>query len=81
LLRGVDFYPLEWTDDDMQDYARANLKDFDAYMQDLPATTFSDFIRIPRALAYATLDAIAEGRKKLSRAEVLAIVAGLEAAG
>lgn len=81
LRRGVDFYPPDWTDEDMQQYARRNLMDFDAYLQDLPATTFSDFVRIPRALAFATLDAIAEGREKLSRAEVIEIVAGLETAG
>lgn len=80
LQRGVDFYPENWTDQDMQNYARSNLKDFDTYLQELPATTFSDFVRIPRALAYATLDAISAGRKKLTRAEVLKIVAGLETA-
>jgi len=80
LERGVDFYPENWSDEDMQTYARTNLSEFDEYLQDLPATTFSDFVRIPRALAVATLDAIAEGREKLSRAEVLKIVAGLEAA-
>jgi hypothetical protein len=37
-------------------------------------------VRLPRALAIATLDAIAEGREKLSRTEVLKIVAGLETA-
>lgn len=80
LRRGVDFYPENWSDEDMQNYARSNLREFDSYLQELPATTFSDFVRIPRALALATLDAIAEGREKLTRAEVLKIVAGLEAA-
>lgn len=78
LERGVDFYPSDWTDADMQDYARTNLKDFDAYLSELPETTFIDFVRIPRALALATLDAIAEGREKLTRTEVLQIVAGLK---
>lgn len=81
LQRGVDFYPENWSDEDMQNYARSNLMEFDEYLQELPATTFSDFVRIPRALAVATLDAIAEGREKLTRAEVLKIVAGLETAG
>jgi farnesyl-diphosphate farnesyltransferase len=81
LERGVDFYPENWSDEDMQSYARANLKEFDEYLQELPATTFSDFVRIPRALAVATLDAIAEGREKLTRSEVLKIVSGLEAPG
>ena len=78
LKRGVDFYPENWTDQDMQDYARNNLRQFDEYMQQLAATTFADFVNIPRALAYATLDALAEGREKLSRAEVLKILEGLE---
>jgi farnesyl-diphosphate farnesyltransferase len=80
LERGVDFYPENWTDGDMQAYARSNFALFDEYLQDLPATTFTDFVRLPRALAIATLDAIAEGREKLSRTEVLKIVAGLETA-
>jgi len=78
LSRGVDFYPADWTDEDMQNYARTNLKDFDEYLSEQPETTFIDFVRIPRSLAIATLDAIAEGREKLSRAEVLKIVAGLK---
>jgi farnesyl-diphosphate farnesyltransferase len=78
LRRGVNFYPENWTDADMQDYARRNLHDFDEYMQQLAATTFSDFVNIPRALAYATLDALAEGREKLSRGEVIQILHNLE---
>src|SRR3972149_4344567 len=78
LKRGVDFYPENWPDQDMQDYARSNLRQFDEYMQQLAATTFADFVNIPRALAYATLEALAEGREKLSRAEVVKILEGLE---
>ena len=80
LKRGVDFYPENWSDEDMQAYARSNLKEFDEYLSTLPETTFVDFVRIPRALAVATLDAIAEGREKLSRTEVLKIVSGLTSA-
>lgn len=79
LQRGVDFYPDNWSDADMQSYARRNLKEFDVYMQQLAANTFSDFVNIPRALAYATLDALAEGREKLSRADVIRILQALEA--
>lgn len=79
LQRGVDFYPDNWNDADMQSYARRNLKEFDLYMQQLAANTFSDFVNIPRALAYATLDALAEGREKLSRADVMHILQALEA--
>lgn len=79
LQRGVDFYPQNWSDADMQTYARRNLNEFDAYMQQLAANTFSDFVNIPRALAYATLDALAEGREKLSRGDVMKILQALEA--
>jgi farnesyl-diphosphate farnesyltransferase len=79
LSRGVDFYPDNWNDTDMQSYARRNLTEFDAYMQQLAANTFSDFVNIPRALAYATLDALAAGQEKLSRADVLRILKSLEA--
>ncbi len=79
LRRGVNFYPENWTDADMQHYARRNLHDFDEYMQQLAATTFSDFVNIPRALAYATLDALEQGREKLSRGEVIQILHNLEA--
>lgn len=79
LQRGVDFYPQDWGDAEMQTYARRNLGDFDAYLQGLAANTFTDFVNIPRALAYATLDALAEGREKLSRADVLRILQALEA--
>lgn len=81
LSRGVDFYPPDWTDDDMQAYARRNLDEFDVYLQELAATTFSDFVNIPRALAYATLSALAEGRDKLTRAEVVRIVSELKPIG
>jgi farnesyl-diphosphate farnesyltransferase len=79
LQRGVDFYPDNWSDADMQTYARRNLMEFDAYMQQLAANTFTDFVNIPRALAFATLDALAEGREKLTRADVLRILQALEA--
>lgn len=78
LERGVDFYPGNWSDEDMQRYARRNLSDFDLYMKDLKATTFTDFVNIPRALAYSTLDALAAGREKLTRADVTKILRTLE---
>lgn len=74
LKRGVDFYPQNWTDEQMFCYARENLDDFDEYARTLPKTTFTKFVSIPRALAYATLEAMADGREKLSRSEVVEIV-------
>jgi farnesyl-diphosphate farnesyltransferase len=78
LARGVDFYPDGWDDERMHAYALSNLNDFDEYAQTLPKTTFLKFSSIPRALAYATLDALAQGREKLSRGEVGEIVSHLE---
>lgn len=80
LARGVDFYPEGWDDARMLAYARQNLADFDHYADTLPDTSFISFVGIPRALALATLDALESGREKLSRAEVLKIVSGLELA-
>jgi len=70
LARGVDFFPDGWCEKEMFSYARRNLKYADAYLQELPHGPSQDFCRIPLALAYATIDALAEGRNKLSRSEV-----------
>lgn len=79
--RGVDFFPEGWTADDMQRYARRNLKMADAYTQALPQGPALLFCRIPLALATATIDALAQGREKLSRADVMAIVTPLLGVG
>lgn len=79
--RGVDFFPEGWTADDMQHYARRNLKMADAYTQALPKGPALLFCRIPLALATATIDALAQGREKLSRADVMAIVTPLLGVG
>ncbi|HZG37489.1 MAG TPA: phytoene/squalene synthase family protein [Nodosilinea sp.] len=79
--RGVDFFPADWTADDMQRYARRNLKMADAYTQALPKGPALLFCRIPLALATATIDALAQGREKLSRADVMAIVTPLLGVG
>ncbi|MBD2231153.1 squalene/phytoene synthase family protein [Phormidium tenue] len=79
--RGVDFFPEGWTADDMQRYARRNLKMADAYTQALPTGPALLFCRIPLALATATIDALAQGREKLSRADVMAIVTPLLGVG
>lgn len=77
--RGVDFYPIGWSDDEMFAYARENLDGFNEYAQTLPTNSFMSFVSIPRALAYATLDALVNGKEKLSRTEVVDIVQKLEA--
>ena len=78
LERGVDFYPEGWTDVEMHEYAMSNLNDFDEYTKTLPPTTFVKFVSVPRALAYATLDALNRGEEKLTRSEVVEIVNQLE---
>jgi farnesyl-diphosphate farnesyltransferase len=77
LKRGVDFFPDGWYDQDLFDYARRNLTLADAYTAALKKGPALLFCRIPLALAHATLDAMSQGREKLSRSDVLAIVAPL----
>ncbi|PSR17705.1 phytoene/squalene synthase family protein [filamentous cyanobacterium CCP3] len=79
--RGVNFFPEGWTADDMQRYARRNLTMADSYTRALPQGPALLFCRIPLALATATIDALAEGREKLSRADVMAIVTPLLGVG
>lgn len=74
MARGVDFFPHEWSTDDMVEYARDHLSRFYGYAQNQPDKTLVQFFRIPRELADATLTAIQAGRPKLTRSEVLAIV-------
>ena len=77
LERGVNFFPHGWTVEDMQHYARRNLALADAYTAGLPKGPALLFCRIPLALAHATLDALSQGKEKLSRSDVLAIVGPL----
>jgi farnesyl-diphosphate farnesyltransferase len=73
IRRGADFYPPGWTDADMRAYAGELLGVASSYAQTLPPEPFSQLIRIPLALAEATLAALAGGQPKLSRQAVLAI--------
>jgi farnesyl-diphosphate farnesyltransferase len=77
LKRGVDFYPTGWTSENMQRYARRNLTLADAYTAALPKGPALLFCRIPLALAHGTLNALSQGREKLSREDVIAIVGPL----
>lgn len=77
LERGVSFFPDGWSAYDMQRFARHNLSFADAYTAALPNGPALLFCRIPLALAHATLDALSEGREKLSRSDVLEIVSPL----
>jgi farnesyl-diphosphate farnesyltransferase len=74
LSRGVDFFPDGWSEKDMLLYTQRNLKYADAYLLELSSGPTQDFCRIPLALAHATIDALKEGRSKLSRSEVIRLV-------
>ncbi|BAY99434.1 squalene/phytoene synthase [Tolypothrix tenuis PCC 7101] len=74
LKRGVDFYPEGWTAANMHEYARRNLALADAYTKHLPPGPALDFCQIPLTLAHGTLDALANGKEKLSRTDVLALL-------
>jgi farnesyl-diphosphate farnesyltransferase len=74
LARGVDFFPEGWSAQDMHLYARRNLMLADAYTQALPAGPALDFCQIPLTLAHGTLEALAHGKDKLSRSDVLALI-------
>ena len=73
-VRGVDFFPDDWTLEQMYDYARYNLSLADRYTDVLPKGPTLDFCRIPLALAHATLEAMERGEEKLTRAAVVALV-------
>ena len=72
--RGVNFYPNDWNDKDMVDYAIMNLELGSQYLRDLPDGPAMQFCKIPLNLAYASINALVDGRKKLSRAEVLQLI-------
>lgn len=72
--RGVDFFPKGWAEETFQAYAKANLSRGDHYVQGFPVGPARKFCQGPQALAYATLEALARGESKLSRAAVLDLV-------
>jgi len=78
LKRGVDYFPANWGEAEMHAYARRNLALADAYIQGLPDGPARNFCTFPLTLAYATLEALIQGREKLERSEVMQLLAGLE---
>jgi farnesyl-diphosphate farnesyltransferase len=74
LGRGVNFFPEGWSAANMQEYARRNLALAEAYTKELPTGPALDFCQIPLTLANGTLDALANGKEKLSRSDVLALL-------
>jgi len=75
LHRGVSFIPDGWTERDVQDYARKQLKQANLYIESLPRNSPAlSFCQIPYVLAKGTLDAIAIGKPKLTRHDVISLV-------
>lgn len=73
--RGVNFIPEGWSNRDVQDYARKQLKQAKLYIESLPkGSPALSFCQIPYVLAKGTLDAISLGKPKLSRHDVLNLV-------
>ncbi|MBD2342642.1 squalene/phytoene synthase family protein [Anabaena subtropica] len=74
LGRGVSFFPDGWDATNMQEYALRNLALADAYTNALPEGPALNFCQIPLTLAHGTINAIANGKEKLSRTEVIALL-------
>lgn len=72
--RGVRFIPEGWKRADVFDYARQNLADADAYLEQIKTKNIKLFCRIPLALAKRTLKAMEQGKEKISRQEVEEVV-------
>ncbi len=72
--RGVNFFPIGWTDSHMFAYARKNLELARAGLAAMPKSSFKYFVEIPLLLAEGTLKAIENGVGKLSREQVMQIV-------
>jgi len=77
--RGVNFFPTGWTAANMHSYAQHNLTLADLYTTSLPQGPAKTFCQIPLALAQGTLVALAAGKEKLSREDVLSIIQPLVA--
>lgn len=75
IQRGVSFIPDGWTSQDVQNYARQQLIQAGFYIDSLPKNSPAlSFCQIPYVLAKGTLDAIAIGKPKLTRHDVISLV-------
>lgn len=75
LQRGVSFIPTGWTNREVREYARRQLEQAKLYIESLPQNSPAlSFCQIPYVLAKGTLDAIALGKPKLTRHDVLTLV-------
>jgi len=74
LTRGANFFPTGWDRDRMHAYSKRNLSLADAYTRQLAPGPILDFCKIPLTLAHGTLQAMALGDLKLSRARVMQLI-------
>jgi farnesyl-diphosphate farnesyltransferase len=68
--RGADFFPDNWDERRLIEYARRKIDMADSYMDQLPQGPIFEFCQIPLELAKATLAAIENGEEKLTREDV-----------
>lgn len=68
--RGVSFVPDGWTRDQLFAYTEENLEKADLYMKDIDKKSILLFCRLPLALAHKTVQALKDGKEKMSRLEV-----------
>lgn len=71
--RGVNFFPVDWTEKNMFAYARKYLGLARQGLSSMPKSSFKYFVETPLHLAEATLGAIESGVGKLTREQVLQI--------
>jgi len=72
--RGANFFPEGWDRNMMTNYAKKNLALADTYTRQLNPGPILDFCKIPLTLAHGTLQAMALGDLKLSRARVMQLI-------
>lgn len=68
--RGVGYFPEDWSRADMFAYAEENLAKADAYMEDINKRSIRLFCQLPLTFAHKTLDAMKQGKEKMTREEV-----------
>lgn len=76
--RGVSFVPAGWTRDDMFAYAKENLALADLYIKPIKNKRILMFCKVPLALAHKTLNALEDGKEKMTRLEVESVVEDLK---
>ncbi|MFE9680836.1 squalene/phytoene synthase family protein [Streptomyces sp. NPDC006285] len=72
LARGVDFFPADWSTDDMCRYARRHLPAAEAYTDSIPPGPIRDFCSLTLDIFHTTLSALQEGTP-LDRATITAL--------